>query len=128
MSEIKMIFLMTASLTKTNEKIIPGHFSLDSSDSSNSDTPETQNEVEIEMTNYRKESSLPKNENPLSYWKKKEVQYPLLAKLAKKYLCIQATSTTAERIFSRLGLLLTKRRLCLDGERSEKIMFLSDKV
>ena len=49
-----MIFLMTASLTKTNEKIIPGHFSLDSSDSSNSDTPETQNEVEIEMTNYRK--------------------------------------------------------------------------
>ena len=109
-----MIFLMTASLTKTNEKIIPGHFSLDSSDSSNSDTPETQNEVEIEMTNYRKESSLPKNENPLSYWKKKEVQYPLLAKLAKKYLCIQATST--------------KRRLCLDGERSEKIMFLSDKV
>ena len=106
MTEIKMIFI-----NQTNEKIIPGHFSLDSSDSSDPGTAETQNEVETELTNYRKETSLPKNENPLSYWKKKEVQYPLLAKLAKKYLCIQATSTTAERVFSRLGLLLTKRRL-----------------
>jgi hypothetical protein len=38
------------------------------------------------------------------------------------------TPTTAERIFSRLGLMLTKRRLCLDGKRSDRIMFLSDKV
>ena len=103
-----------------------GHFSLDNSGSSDSDTPETQNEVEIELTNYRKVSSLPKNKNPVLLGGK--IQYPLLAKLAKKYLCIQATSTTAERVLSKLGLLLTKRRLCLDGERSDSIMFLSDKL
>ena len=39
-----------------------------------------------------------------------------------------STSTTAERVFSALGLLLTKRRLCLTGENVNKILFLSDKL
>ena len=46
----------------------------------------------------------------------------------KKYLCVVATSTTAERIFSTLGLLLTKRRLSFTGDNINKIMFLSDKL
>ena len=82
----------------------------------------------MELENYRKEPSLEKTGDPLHYLKRKEKEYPLLSKLAKKYLCVQATSTTAERIFSRLSSMLTKRKLCLDGERSDRIMFLSDKV
>ena len=39
-----------------------------------------------------------------------------------------ATSTTAERVFSTLGLVLTKRRLSLTGENVNKLLFLSDKL
>ena len=84
--------------------------------------------IKLELSNYRKENSISKDQNPLEYWKTEEKVFPLLAILARKYLCVQATSTTAERVFSKLGLMLTKRRLCLDGERSDRIMFLSDKV
>ena len=55
-------------------------------------------------------------------------RFPYLAKLAKKYLAVSATSTQAERAFSKLGLLLTKRRLAMDGENVNKILFLSDKI
>ena len=105
-----------------------GTFFLESSESESDSDNENADEIKIELANYRKEPSIAKTEDPLQYWKSKESVFPLLAKLAKKYLCVQATSTTAERIFSKLGLPLTKRRLCLDEDRSDRIMFLSDKV
>ena len=40
----------------------------------------------------------------------------------------QATSTPAERVISRLGLVLTKRRLGMKGPLFSKIMYLSDTV
>ena len=43
-------------------------------------------------------------------------EYPTLVRLARKYLCVPATSAQAERAFSRMGWLLKKRRLSLSGE------------
>ena len=43
-------------------------------------------------------------------------KFPHLARIAKKYLCVMATSTEAERTFSALGLLLTKQIL-YDGRK-----------
>ena len=77
---------------------------------------------------YREEPKMSKVGNPLNFWKKNEKRFPHLAKLARKYLCLMATSRTAERVFSSLGLLLTKRRLCLIGENVNKILFLTDKL
>ena len=79
-----------------------------------------------EISKYRKEPKISKAGNPLHFWKKNEKRFPHLAKLARKYLCVMATSTTAERVFSALGLLLSKRRLCLTGENVNKILFLTD--
>ena len=45
-----------------------------------------------------------------------------------KYLCVLATSTQAERAFSGLGLLLTKRRLCMTGPKVDYQMFLSQNL
>ena len=45
-----------------------------------------------------------------------ETRVPYLDRLVKKFLCVPATSTQAERVFSWMGWLLNKRRLCLSGE------------
>ena len=51
------------------------------------------------------------DKNFLDWWKAKKEEYPTLARLARKYLCVSGTSTQAERVFSCMGLLLNKRRL-----------------
>lgn len=39
----------------------------------------------------------------LAYWEKRQVVYPQLAVLAKRYLCVLATSAPVERLFSTAG-------------------------
>ena len=52
----------------------------------------------------------------------RKAEYPIMARVAMKYFAISGTSTPAERIISRLGLLLCKRRLSLKGELFSKMM------
>lgn len=40
--------------------------------------------------------------NPLSWWKNKQRQLPLMSDLARRILCIPATSAPSERVFSPL--------------------------
>ena len=96
-----------------------------SSDSSSDDDSELsrikEDPVQLEVYNYKQESKLPFHLHPLKdFWKMQSGRFPLLSKLTKTYLAMSATSTQAERAFSKLGLLLTKRRLALDGEKSIK--------
>lgn len=48
-----------------------------------------------------------------------------LAVLARKYLCITATSVPSERVFSKGGKIVTDDRRCLTGEHVEELIFLS---
>ena len=50
---------------------------------------------------------------PLRWWKLNGETFPLLAKLAKYYLCIQATSCASERAFSLAGTIVSCKRTCL---------------
>ena len=50
------------------------------------------------------------------------------ARLARKFLCVPATSTQAERVFSWMGFLLNKRRLSLSGESVSMQLFLKDNL
>ena len=83
--------------------------------------------VKKEIKDYRDEPLLARDEEVLPYWAKNKEKFPHLARIAKKYLCVMATSTEAERTFSALGLLLTKKRLCMTGENVNKQLFLRDK-
>ena len=65
---------------------------------------------------FKNEPSVDKDEDPLGWWKTKRLEYPTLTRLVKKFLYVPATSTQAERVFSWMGWLLNKRRLCLSGE------------
>ena len=60
---------------------------------------------------------------PLEWWKTEETKFPSLAKLAKKYLCVCATSVSSERIFSTGGSIVTDSRTCLKPERVDSLVF-----
>ena len=75
-----------------------------------------------------KERKLKSDADPFEWWRNQRWEYSLMAKLARKYLAVQGTSTPAERVISRLGAVLTKRRQSLTGELFSKMMFLSDTI
>ena len=71
-----------------------------------SDTTESQpseiasSEVDRYMYMYHTEALLPLAcKNPLTWWKMRAMQYVHLSELAKKILCIPATSAPSERVF-----------------------------
>ena len=66
--------------------------------------------VDQQFEDYLSEPELDWNAGPLEWWRKREKKYPLLSRLAKKYLCIPATSVSSERVFSTVGNIVTPRR------------------
>ena len=46
----------------------------------------------------------------LQWWGRYHVRYPEIANLARRRLCVQASSATSERAFSKVGLVLSKKR------------------
>jgi hypothetical protein len=79
---------------------------------------------ENELERYVSERVEP-NEDPLLWWRKNEDKYPVLSRIAKKFLGVPATSVPSERIFSSAGLLITKLRNRLSSELVDKIIFLN---
>ncbi|CAM9707545.1 unnamed protein product, partial [Sphacelaria rigidula] len=53
----------------------------------------------------------------LGWWTKAYQVYPHVAILARKYLAVQASSAACERVFSVGGLVVTKTRNRLSGDR-----------
>ena len=51
--------------------------------------------------------------HPLKWWKENSPRLPLLSKLAKKYLCIPATSLPSKQAFSLARYVVNQRRACL---------------
>lgn len=62
--------------------------------------------------------------DPLQWWRKMASQLPSLSHLAKKTLCIPATSVPSERLFSKAGLLVTKKRASLHPDNVNKLLCL----
>ena len=50
------------------------------------------------------------NQNILIWWKEREKIFPKLSTMARDLLCIQASSVSIERQFSKAALVLTKKR------------------
>ena len=63
--------------------------------------------------------------SPLNWWKREETQFPLLSKLARKYLCICATSVASERVFSTGGNIVSDTRNSLKPQRVNELVFLA---
>ena len=57
-------------------------------------------------------SEEPSQEDPLIWWSKRELLYPVLSKVSRKYLA-PARSVPSEYIFSTAGTIVSKKRASL---------------
>ena len=99
---------------------------------------ESENEIRLscekEMELYLKTPGIPlrdangKFTDPLSWWKAvdKAGKFPVLCRLAERFLCIPATSAPSERIWSRGGGVLTAKRNRLGSAVASSTMFLKE--
>jgi len=77
-----------------------------------------------EVLKYRSMAPLPLSENALDWWKSHETELPILANLARSYLCIPATSVASERVFSTTGGIVSSQRSSLRSHCVDQLIFL----
>lgn len=82
-------------------------------------------DVLTEISLYLEETLIPRDKDPLFWWQEHEQTYPILSRLAGKYLGIVATSVPAERIFSKAGEVLSKKRDRLNEKTVNMLLFLN---
>lgn len=63
--------------------------------------------------------------DPLTWWKIHKVNFLNISRLARKYLCIPATSVPSERVFSTGGNVVTCQRSALKPATVNMLVFLT---
>lgn len=76
-----------------------------------------------ELAMYLSNQLAPLKSDPLEEWKKLLLSYPVLFKIAMKYLPVVATSVPSERLFSKAGATVCQERNRLLGKRITKLVF-----
>lgn len=81
--------------------------------------------VDTEVRRYLQEETLDTHSDPLVWWRSNHARYPLLSKVARKYMTICATTVPSERVFSAAGNTVTPFRAALKPEKVNMLVFLS---
>ncbi|KAK0131561.1 Zinc finger BED domain-containing protein 1 [Merluccius polli] len=81
--------------------------------------------VERELQIYQEVPPVPMSGDPAAWWWNHQKSYPLLADLAFSYLCVQASSTPSERVFSTAGDTICPERARILPEKADMIIFLN---
>lgn len=79
--------------------------------------------IKLELKEYLTIPVINRDENPLTWWKSHAERFPLLSKLAKKYLSAPPSSIESERIFSIGGNIYTDKRSRLNDNTGEMLIF-----
>lgn len=130
----KLSDLLNASNLDINNKMPSTSFSINVAVASEEDSfffirtkptgdvlPHEENEIE----RYKKINDAERNECPLKWWSMQAKNFPNIAKMARKYLCIPATSVASERHFSAAGRTLTKVRNKLLPQTTDVLLFVN---
>jgi len=67
---------------------------------------------------------VPKDTDIMKFWSDNRTHFPKLCLVARRVLCIPATSTPSERVFSTAGRVLEKRRTSLSTHSVNSLLFL----
>ncbi|XP_062872135.1 zinc finger BED domain-containing protein 4 [Trichomycterus rosablanca] len=78
--------------------------------------------VEQELAAYLHEE--PTDEDPLQYWKRKSIDFPLLSQVAKKVLTVPATTTAVEKIFNILSKIMRQEGCGLLPKNLDTLIYL----
>ena len=98
------------------------HSEPDNSGLSFSDSREIK--IRNEISIYANLPELEDEDSPLTWWKNNAINFPLMSKLARKYLAIPASSVESERMFSTAGDIYNPRRSRLLPKNAEMLLFL----
>lgn len=79
----------------------------------------------MELRQYCNEPAIKRHDDPFEWWRTRELLYPRIAKLARKHLSLVATSVPRERVFSKAGEVLSKKRNRLGNDNCNRILFLN---
>ena len=78
----------------------------------------------MELTQYLQQERLLRDTDIYQYWKAKQYDYPVVAKIAKDHLAIPAMLAPSESVFSVGGDIVTKKRNRLVGSTIQFIVCL----
>lgn len=81
--------------------------------------------ADTEVARYLQEKALDLHSDPLAWWRENQARFPLLSKVARKYMTICATSTPSERVFSAAGNIVTPLRASLKPDKVNMLVFLA---
>lgn len=95
--------------------------------------PQEEDSLETEISHYHARAECAFFSNPILgtvtdpclWWKEHQIRYPRLARFARRYLCISATSVPSESTFSKSGWIVNKRRTLLSHKNVSNLTFLS---
>lgn len=97
-------------------------------DTSVMEARKTQNvtaDATVEVQRYLSEPNISRLEKPLEYWERQKFLYENLYRLALAFLCTPASSVPCERVFSKAGEVVSKKRNRLKPKTVEKLLFLN---
>ena len=57
-----------------------------------------------------------------------QLTHAMLATLARKYLCVPASSSASERVFSTSGNIVSKKRSCLKPHKVNELVLLAQNL
>lgn len=81
-------------------------------------------QVQKEMEIYKSLPAIPSGQDPLAWWGGKRDTLPNLSVLSEVYLCVQASSTPSERVFSCAGHTISQERCRILPEKANMVIFL----
>lgn len=87
-------------------------------------TPMThEQQIENEISSYLDFPTAEVETSPLVWWKAEYRRFPTLSQLAKRYLCLPATSVPSEQVFSTCGHIVSSLRGRLLPKNVKKLIF-----
>ena len=85
-------------------------------------------EADNETQRFFKEVNILRTADPFQWWNLNEVQFPHLKVLAKKFLCVPATATHSNRLFSKEGIDFARHRDKFRPAHLNNMLFLNQNL